>query len=200
VLVAIGRRPTTVGFGIDRLGLDESAPLPVGDDGRVATDGSVWAIGDVAGAGQYTHLANHHARVVADHLVGTATRRFDDVVVPRCMFTDPPLIQVGPSWSELRDDADVVHVEVDLGSFPRAMTDELAAGHLWAAARRSTGCLVAAAGAGPGFDELTHALVTAIDGDVPLHRLRRSMQAFPTIGEILGPLYDGLADELSGGD
>lgn len=197
VLVATGRRPATVGFGLDRLGLDESAPLPVDDTGRLTTDGSIWAIGDVAGAGQYTHLANHQARVVADQLAGTATRRFDDVVVPSCVFTDPPMIQVGPSWRDLCDDADVVHVSFDLASFPRATTDELGAGHLWVAARRSTGCVVAAAGAGPSFDELTHAVVTAIDGQVPVHRLRQSMQAFPTIGEILGPVYDELADELS---
>lgn len=197
VLVAIGRRPSTDGLGLEALGLDPAAPLPLEPNGRVRADGSVWAVGDVAGRGQYTHLANHQATVVADHLVGTGTRTFDDVVVPACMFTDPPYIQVGPSWSELVDDDDVVAASMDLAAFPRAITDEVALGHLWLAARRSTGCLVAGTGIGPGFDELTHAITIAIDGRVPVARLRQSMQAFPTMGEILGPLFDDLHDQLS---
>ncbi len=59
--------------------------------------GSVWAMGDVAGRGQYTHVANHQARVVANQLAGDKARRFDDVVTSSCVFTDPPLIQVGPT-------------------------------------------------------------------------------------------------------
>lgn len=197
VLVAIGRRPSTTGLGLERLGVDPGSPLPLESSGQVRTDGSVWAIGDVAGQGQYTHLANHQATVVADHLVGTRTRRFDDVVVPRCMFTDPPLVQIGPEWSELDGDPDIVAASADVESVARSATDELPAGHLWVAARRSTGCLAAAAGAGPRFDELAHALVTAIDGAVPVARLRQSMHPFPTIGEILDPIFDDLHAALT---
>lgn len=197
VVVAIGRRPRTDGIGLDTVGLDPSEPLPLDPNGRVRCEGSVWATGDVAGRGQYTHLANHHAAVVADHLVGTGTRTFDEVVLGSCMFTAPPLIQVGPQWSELVDDPDVVSVGYDLESFPRAATDRLGAGHLWVAARRSTGTVVAASGAGPRFDELVHALVIAVDGRVPVARLRRSMQPFPTIGEILGPIWADLHDDLT---
>jgi dihydrolipoamide dehydrogenase len=196
VLVAVGRRPATEGIGLERIGLDPASPLPVASNGRVACDGSVWAIGDVAGRGQYTHLANHQARVVADHLVGDAGRTFDDVAVPACIFTTPPVISVGASWRELDGDPDVVDASVDLGSFPRALTDELVDGHLWLAARRSTGCVVAAAGVGPRFDELVHALVVAVDGRVPVARLRRSMQPFPTVGEVLGPLFAELHRDL----
>lgn len=197
VVIAIGRRPRTNDIDIETIGLDPSEPLPVESNGRVRCAGSVWAIGDVAGLGQYTHLANHQAAIVADHLVGTATRRFDDEVLASCMFTSPPFIEVGPSWSELVDDPDIVAVGRDLGGFPRATSDRLGPGHLWIAARRSTGLVVAASGAGPSFDELVHAIVIAIDGAVPVSKLRRSMQPFPTIGEILGPIWNELHDELS---
>lgn len=196
VLVAIGRHPATTDIGLEHLDLDPETPLPVGENGRVDAPGSLWAIGDVAALGEYTHLANHQARVVADHLAGSARRRFDDVVLPRCMFTDPPMFEVGPSWSDLRDDDDIVEVDTALETFPRSITDRLPPGHVWAAARRSTGRLVAAAGVGPSFDELAHALVVAIDGDVPVDRLRQSMQPFPTIGEILGPTFADLHDRL----
>lgn len=196
VLVSIGRRPALDDLGLEALGLDPGAALPLDARGRVQVGGSVWAVGDVAGRGEYTHLANHQARVVADHLAGTETRCFDDVALPSCMFTDPPMIQLGPTWEQLRGDGDVVEVESDLSSVPRVTTDELPDGHLWLAARRSTGCLTAAAGVGPRFDELVHALTVAVDGRVPVARLRQSMQAFPTVGEVLGPLFDRLHEQL----
>ena len=102
---------------------------------------------DVAGQGQYTHLANHHARIVADHLVGTGKRRNDEVVLARWMFTSPPFIAVGSTWASLRDDPDVVTAEIDLTALPRATTDQVERGHLWTAARKSSRLVVAAPGA-----------------------------------------------------
>jgi dihydrolipoamide dehydrogenase len=198
VLVATGTRPRLVGLGLEHLGLDPASPLPVGDDGRVRCAGSVWAVGDVAGRGQYTHLANHQARVVADHLVGAGGRRFDDVVVPACVFTSPPLMMVGPTFADLDDDPDVVWVRADLSAIARWSTDNPATGTMAMAVRRSTRCVVAAHGVGERFDELAAAVVTAIDGAVPVDRLAMSLQPFPTVSELLGVLYSKALDELSG--
>ena len=70
LLIATGTQARTAGIGLATVGVDESEPLSVATDGRVHAEGSVWAIGDVAGFGEYTHLANHQARVVAGALVG----------------------------------------------------------------------------------------------------------------------------------
>lgn len=196
VLVATGTRPRLSGLGLERIGLHADDGLPLEDTGRVVTPGSIWAIGDAAGRGEYTHLAKHHAEVVANHLDGDGSRRFDDVVLPACVFVDPPLMTVGPSRRELDGDDDVVWATAELSEIPRWSTDELVGGFLAVAARRSTGCIVAAHGAGARFDELVHALVVAIDGDVPVRRLAMSMQPFPTVGEVLGPIYDRLLAQL----
>lgn len=197
VLVATGRAPDLAGLGIDELGLDPEAPLPVDDTGRVDCPGSVWAIGDVAGKGQYTHLANHHAKVVADHLVGEGRRRFDDVVVPACIFTRPPVMMVGPTPAHLRARGDdVVWVEAKLSEIARWSTDALNDGVLTIAVDRTTRCVVAAHGAGARFDELAAALITAIDGRVTVDRLAMSMWPFPTVGDILGPIYQRALDAL----
>ncbi len=197
LLVAVGRSPRLDGLGLESLGLDPTA-IDVDDRGCVASDGDhdLWVLGDAAGAQQYTHVANHHATVVADHLAGDGTRRYDDVVVPACIFIDPPVMVVGPPWSALQDDDDVVWAEIDLET-PRSMTDEHGDGFLTVAARRSTGCLVAANGIGARFDEIVHAIVTAIDGQVPVARLAQTMQPFPTVGEILGQAYGDLAAQLA---
>ncbi len=195
-LLATGRRPALDGLGLDRLGLTADEPLPVDEHGRVAGGGSIWAIGDAAGREQYTHAANHHGRVVADHLTGRGDRRFDDVVTAACMFTDPPMMQVGPSFSDTRDRDDVAWTVVDVAdTTARAATDELA-GALAVAADRRSRRVIAAHGIGAGFDELVHAVVIAVDGGVPVDRLVRSMVPFPTMGDVWHAAVEGLVDEL----
>ncbi|MAT06608.1 MAG: hypothetical protein CL424_16335 [Acidimicrobiaceae bacterium] len=196
LLLAVGRRPQLDDLHLEHVGLDPESPLPVDDSGRVRCEGSVWAIGDVVGRSQYTHAANHHGRVVADHLTGSGTRRFDDVVDAACMFTLPPMMTVGPSHAETVDDGDVVWVAVGVAdSSARAATDEQD-GALALAASRSTGRLVAAHGIGPSFDELVHAIIVAIDGEVPVARLVRSMYPFPTMGDVFASALSKLLSEL----
>jgi dihydrolipoamide dehydrogenase len=195
VLVVVGRTPTTEHLNLAGLGLDPT-DLDVHDNGRIGGTESMWAMGDVAGRQQYTHLANRHAAVVANHIVGDGTRSFDEAVVPACIFITPPVMVVGPTWSDLVDDDDVVWAEVN-ASVPRRTTDDLAGGFLAVAARRSTGTIVAAHGIGPKFDELVHGLVIAIDGEVPVSTLARTIQPFPTIGEVLGLAFEDLRRQLA---
>jgi dihydrolipoamide dehydrogenase len=198
LLLAVGRRPNLADIGLESLGLPTATPLPVDDTGRVRCGGSVWAIGDVAGREQYTHAANHHGRVVADQISGSGDRRLDDVVSAACMFVDPPMMTVGPTYADTVGDPDVVWFTVDVAeSTARAATDERT-GALAVAVDRRTRCLVAAHGIGPCFDELVHALVVAIDGAVPVDRLVQSMFPFPTMGDALRAAIAGARDAISG--
>ena len=197
LLLAVGRRPNLDAIGLEALGLPTSTPLPVDDVGRVRCSGSVWAIGDVAGREQYTHAANHHGRVVADQITGAADRRFDDIVSAACMFVEPPMMTVGPTYVETLDDPAIVWAAVDVAeASARAATDERR-GALAVAVHRRTRCLVAAHGIGPGFDELVHALVVAIDGAVPIDRLLQSMFPFPTMGDALRAALGGARDAVT---
>jgi pyruvate/2-oxoglutarate dehydrogenase complex dihydrolipoamide dehydrogenase (E3) component len=197
LLVATGRRPNTAGIGLANVGIDEEAALTVGDDGRVEAAGSIWAMGDAAGRGQYTHLANHHARVVADAIAGRGDRRFDDVVVPACVFTDPPIVTMGPTPGQCG--ADTVWVDAHLSEVARFTTDDLVDGLLTIAIDRASGQVRAAHGIGAGFDILAAALVAAIDSGVPVHRLARSMAPFPTVGEILPLVYSRASASVDSG-
>jgi len=196
VLVATGIQPRTSNLGLETVGLESGDEFVVGLDGRVAGTSSLWAIGDVAGHGTYTHLANHQARVVADGIVGDGTRRFDDVVLPACVFTDPPIVTVG---ARPKDSAagNSVWVSARLHEVPRATTDELTDGFLAIGVDRSSRAVVGAHGIGDRFDELAAALVTAIDSRHPVEHLARSMWPFPTVGEILGLVYSRAASAVT---
>jgi dihydrolipoamide dehydrogenase len=199
LLVAAGRVPNVGTIGLETLGVNPEA-LEIDDSGRLLglpADVNVWIAGDAAGRGQYTHIANQHGLVVADQIRGSGERRYGDVVTPACIFISPPVMVVGPSWAELASDGDVVWAEVEADT-PRHHTDEHRTGFLTVAARRSTGCIVAAHGVGAGLDELSNAFVIAIDGEVPVQRLAQTVQPFPTLGGVLSLVYDELLDELGG--
>lgn len=193
ILVAAGRRPNTRNLGLEHLGVENPDELAVAPNGRVTAEGSVWAMGDAAGHGQYTHVANHQALVVADALVGAGTRRFDEVVMPACVFTDPPVMMIGP-----RPDADdrLQWFSARLSETPRWTTDKLIDGFLTIGVDPASRTVAAAHGIGADFDVLAAALVTAIDGDLTVDQLRTSMWPFPSIGEILGVVYSRAADSL----
>jgi dihydrolipoamide dehydrogenase len=195
LLIATGTQPRTTDLGLEELGVDPEN-LQVDHTGRVAGASSLWAIGDVAGFGEYTHLANRQAKVVAAALLGGAPQRFDDGVTPACVFTDPPIVTIGPRPADLSSD-DVCWVSARMNEIARWTTDELGEGFLTIAVDRATHRVVAAHGIGTRFDELAAALVTAIDGGVSVDRLARSMWPFPSVGELLGVVYSRAAAELA---
>jgi dihydrolipoamide dehydrogenase len=198
VVVATGRRPDLSGLGLENLGIAEIDEVEVDDRGALVGVAHVWLAGDAAGREQYTHVANAHGAVIADQLVGSGERRYGDSVIPACVFIEPPVLTVGPAWAELQDDDDVVWAEVEVDP-PRNSTDEHPTGFLALAARRSTGCLIAANGIGARFDELAHAIVIAIDGAVPVGLLCRTILPFPTVGGALNDAFDRLAAALDDG-
>lgn len=195
LLVALGRRPNLDGLGLDSLGVD-SDDVDIAASGRLlGTDASVWFAGDAAGRQQYTHLAHHHGIVLADRIGGGATRTLGDVVVPACIFVDPPVATVGESYVDAPDDWIWAETELDT---PRHNTDECPAGFMAVAIDPDSGCIVAAQAIGPGVDELSHALVVAIDGRVPVSTLVRTLQPFPTLGGALADVYEAAAAALAG--
>jgi dihydrolipoamide dehydrogenase len=113
------------------------------------------------------------------------------------VFTTPPIVTIGARPADTTPETSV-WVDARLDEIPRFTTDELGDGFLTIAVDRSTHAVVGAHGIGARFDELAAALVTAIDGRVPVERLARSMWPFPTVGEILGLVYSRAASSLNG--
>ena len=100
LLVAVGRTPSTDGFGLERTG------ARVDERGRVVTDRhlraapTVWAAGDCTSPLQFTHVGFEQGRIAAKNAAGSALRPgsrlpWDDRVVPWVTFTEPEVAHVG---------------------------------------------------------------------------------------------------------
>jgi pyruvate/2-oxoglutarate dehydrogenase complex dihydrolipoamide dehydrogenase (E3) component len=125
VLVATGRRPRTIGFGLEELGLLEGEKLVVDRQLRTRLP-NIFAAGDVLGELQFTHAASQYAWFAAVNALFGGLKRWnaDLGVFPSVIYTDPEVARVG--LSEQQAQAQNIPYEVirfDLAELDRAITD-----------------------------------------------------------------------------
>ncbi|MGE8636809.1 MAG: dihydrolipoyl dehydrogenase family protein, partial [Achromobacter piechaudii] len=124
VLIAVGRRPRTQGWGLESLQLDRKGNALRIDDQCRTSMRDVWAIGDIAGEPMLAHRAMAQGEMVAE-LVAGKRRHFQPAAIPAVCFTDPEVVVAGLSPS----DAQAAGLDCLAASFPfaangRAMTLE----------------------------------------------------------------------------
>ena len=95
LLIAAGRRPKVSGLGLEAAGIDYSN-VGIKVDQRMRTSNKrVFAIGDVAGGHQFTHVAGYHAGIVVRNALFNIPAKADLRAVPWVTYSDPELAQVG---------------------------------------------------------------------------------------------------------
>ncbi len=103
LLVAAGRRPNVNGLGLEAAGVEYSA-RGITVDARLRTSNRrIFAIGDVAGGPQFTHVAGYHAGVVIRNALFRMPARADHSAIPAVTYTDPELAHVGLSEAQARE-------------------------------------------------------------------------------------------------
>ena len=118
LLVATGRRPDLRSLGVAELGIDPDAPSVATDENLRAGDG-VWAVGDVTGHGEFTHVAYYQAQIAAADILGTEHEPADYTAVPRVTFTDPEVASVGLTEASARARG----LDVKVGLLPTRSSD-----------------------------------------------------------------------------
>jgi dihydrolipoamide dehydrogenase len=177
LLVATGRRPRVEGLGLRTVGVKANGhAIPV--DARLRAGERLWAIGDVNGIWQLTHVGKYQARVVAANILGEA-REANYEAVPRVVFTDPQAASVGAAEaafsatslvSEVAKTATYTRAYAELNGFITLLSD----------GERLTGAYAL----GPEAGEWLQQATLAIRARVPLEVLRDTIQPFPTFSEI----------------
>jgi len=98
LFVATGRRPTVEGLKLEKAGVEFSPKGIQVDDRLRTTNKNIYAIGDVVGSYQFTHVANYHAGIVLRNALFWMPARVNNNIIPWVTYTDPELAQVG--WTE----------------------------------------------------------------------------------------------------
>ncbi len=193
VLVAIGRAPSGRGFGLEEIGVtvDERGAVVV-DDSMATSVKGIWAVGDVTGRLQFTHVAGRMGWIASTNALSKLARvrplRFSDRVIPWATFTSPEVAHVGITQAE----AVVKFPRARVAYLPLARVDRaIAAGaeegfvQLIAAPKRGTGNLgggqlVGATVVAPTAGELIHEAALAMQTNMFVGRLAQTTHAYPT--------------------
>ena len=186
LLVATGRAPRTGGIGLESIGV-EPGPGGVTVDDRMRVAQGVWAVGDVTGLLQFTHVGKYQGRIAALDMLGGEAHA-DYRAVPRVVFTDPQAVAVGATEGPWSGTAAISGV-------PRAYTYEQPLERPGYLTLISDGSVLTGAHAvGPEAGEWIGQATLAIRAQVPLEVLRDTIQPFPTFSEI----YSHALDDLCG--
>lgn len=103
LLVAVGRRAVMDGLELEAGGVDyDRGGVQVSDKLRSVSNPRVWALGDVAGKGQFTHLAGWHASVFARRAFFKQNSKASDLPLPAVTYVSPEVAQVGLTEAEAR--------------------------------------------------------------------------------------------------
>ncbi|MEO5845557.1 MAG: FAD-dependent oxidoreductase, partial [Caldimonas sp.] len=188
LLCAVGRSPRVEGYGLEALGI-----ALVEDKKTIATDAwlrttypNIYAVGDVAGPFQLTHVAAHQAWYAAVNALFGRFKRFkaDYSVIPWATFTDPEVARVGLSESEAK--AQKVAFEVtrfELQELDRAVTDGATQGFVKVLAVPGKDTILGVTIVGEHAGDLLAEYVLAMKHGLGLNKILGTIHAYPTLSE-----------------
>ncbi len=195
LLVAAGRTPSIRGLGLGSVGLDETARPSFTVDEHMRVDGveRLWALGDIAGLGAFTHMAVYEAGVVVDDVLGVTEPRLAQThAVSWVTFTDPEVGSVGMTEAQAR--AAGLNVRVGLADSSTSSRGWLHGagnpGLMKLIEDADRGVLVGASSVGPRGGDVLGLFNLAVHARVPVAELRSMIYAYPTF-------YRGALDALA---
>ncbi len=190
VLVASGRIPNTDGIGLELAGVEltDRGYLKVNERLQTTAPG-VWAIGEVAGSPQFTHISYDDFRVVRDNLAG-GNRVTTGRQVPFCLFTDPELARIGPSEKEAQAQGIAYRLfKIPMEGVLRARTLSETRGFLKALVEMNGNRILGFTAFAVNGGEIMSAVQIAMIAGLPYTALRDAVLTHPTLAEGLGALF-----------
>ncbi|HBS81191.1 MAG TPA: pyridine nucleotide-disulfide oxidoreductase, partial [Pseudomonas sp.] len=187
VLLALGRTANIKGFGVEELKLE------VRDNGTLATDDylatrfpNIYAVGDVTGPFQFTHVSAYQAWYGAVNGLFGGFKRFkvDYRVIPWATFTDPEVAHVGLNEREAK--AQGVRYEVtrfSIDELDRAIADEAAHGYIKVLTVPGKDHILGATIVGEHAADLITEYVSAMKHGLGLNKILGTIHIYPTLAE-----------------
>lgn len=184
VLVAVGRRPSTQGWGLETLGLalDGRGFIPVNQQ-QQTTVPHIYAIGDVVGEPMLAHKASHQGKVAAEVIAGHKAA-FTPMTIPSVAYTSPEVAWMGLTEKEAAQQG----IAYQKGKFPwgasgRALSSGAANGVSKALFDAATGRIIGAGICGLNAGELIHEAVLGLEMGANAEDISKTVHAHPTLAE-----------------
>jgi pyruvate/2-oxoglutarate dehydrogenase complex dihydrolipoamide dehydrogenase (E3) component len=191
LLVATGRMGESAGLNLAATGIQADDAGFIKVNGRLETNvAGIYALGDIKGGPQFTHISYNDHLIVARNLLENAGLTTEGRPEVYCLFTDPELGRIGLTEREAREKGLEIHVAtMQASNIARASENSEGRGLLKAIVDANNKKIIGAAMLCPGGGELMSILQMAMMGGVTYDRIRDSVFAHPTFAESLNNLF-----------
>ncbi|WP_419907317.1 dihydrolipoyl dehydrogenase family protein [Hoeflea sp.] len=184
ILVATGRAANVEGIGLTEAGIEYDRKGIKVEPNLKTTNRRVFAIGDVAGGLQFTHVAGYHAGLVVQQILFRAPAKENSTIIPWATYTDPELAHVGLSEKQAREKHGEIHVlRWPYAENDRALAERKTDGLIKLVTDRK-GRVVGVSIAGAGAGEMINMWALAIANKMRLSNVRGYVPPYPTMAEI----------------
>ena len=185
LLLAAGRTPHIDGLDLPAAGV-YSTRNGILTDARLRTNRAhIFAIGDVTGRPQFTHIAGYHAGIVLRNCLFRIPAKVNDDVVPWVTYCDPELAHVGldrQAAEQRYGAANIRCLSTPLNANDRAITEGRQDGMLCAVLHRN-GRILGASILAPSAGEMILTWCLAISQKAKIASLACLVAPYPTYGE-----------------
>jgi pyruvate/2-oxoglutarate dehydrogenase complex dihydrolipoamide dehydrogenase (E3) component len=184
LLVAAGRKPQIAGLGLEAAGIATTPRGITVDAGLRSSNRRVFAIGDVAGGPQFTHIAGYHAGIVIRRALFGLPAKVDYAALPWVTYADPELAHVGLTEEEARKAGhDVSVLRQPLSGNDRAQAERTTEGLAKIVLGRG-GRILGASIVAPRAGEMIGLWGLAIQQKMKIGAVASSLPPYPTMAEI----------------
>lgn len=183
LLMATGRRANVESLKLDAAGVSYSKKgIEVNDKCRTSVR-NIYAVGDVTGRYQFTHMSEHMAKVAVSNALLKFPMKIDHQHVPWCTYTDPELAHVGAA----RKDLEKKNISYEVYEFPysmidRAITDDVTTGWIRIYAKPWSGKILGADVLGVYAGEMISQYGLAMKNGISLKNISDTIYPYPSYG------------------
>ncbi len=188
ILLAVGRKPNTSGFGLEEIGVetDERGFVKVNEYSQTNIP-NIYACGDITSPLMLAHKAMYEGKIAVNHMLGGTDWKRDDRIVPKIIYSAFEVASVGLTEEQAEDED--YEVMVGVTSFvpnPKAMDDGENEGFVRIVADEDTGEILGCHIVGPNAGELIHQVVHMMRDHKDVEFASKSMYSHPSLSEAIG--------------
>ena len=183
LLMATGRKPNLAGLGLEEAGIEYTKKGITINNSCRTNKKNIYAIGDIAGKYQFTHMSEHMAKVATSRAMLKIPMKMDLKHITWATFTSPEVAHVGATEKELNERGEKFEIyRFPYSKIDRAVTESESVGMIKIFGKKFSGKILGASVVGAHAGEFISEYAVAMKNGVSLRNIADTIHPYPSWG------------------